>query len=424
MSLCSKEEPKNKIGKDHNQILNYLVPTPLVMANGSTDVLQKSRKGFATKGGSFIKPATPAMISKAPQTHPTVPSEVNVVVIPPPVESIGPVRTIDHPAPLEQRSAAEVVSSRAPLSYEGLVQLRKAASIKRTQEGSHYAENQDKQPSKPMKHILLDDRGPHAPADQHGFRKPSPPAVAPKPKKIASTPTSTTCPQTEKTVMNPQKVRMEALYKLGLLKDQETPTTPNPSQPHQSKWVHPPSCLPPSPQHSDPSSVPDPPYCKPPPVPTAAEPKMRQTHWTSGVVHHSSLSDLTSGTQQSTVKPMTGKSATLERSGQGLSSSLSSHTISDSDRNARNTSLEGTHNNNSRSSILHHTKPHSSSLDMKIDCNDSGQRKRGDSLQRKSPETGIHGQTLSQPVGHSVLVVPRMGEDRREALKKLGLLKD
>lgn len=477
--MCRKAEPMNKISKDHNQILNYLVPTPLVLANVSTNVPPKSRKAFATKGGNSPKPATPAMTSMAPPAHPAVPSEVNVVVIPPPVkEPISPARFRDRPVPKEQKPA-ECASPRGPLSYEGLVQLRKAASMKRSQEGSRTAENQDKQPSKPIKNILLDNRSPHAPVDQHGLRKAGPPAVAPKPKKIPSNiPVSTTCPQTEKTVMNPQKVRMEALYKLGLLKDQESSTTPCPSQPQQLKWVNPPSCPPPPPPPSttrhqpDPSSVPEPPhckpppvpttmdqkissepphckpppvppatadpkmileppFCKPPPVPTTAEPKMRQTHWTSGVVHHRSLSDLAPSTQQLTVKPVTGKSATLERSGPGLSSSISSHTISDGGyKNARNNSSELRHNNNYSSSsnssnILHHTKPRSSTLDMKINCKDSGQRDGGDSLsQRRSSETGVKGQTPSQAVGHSVLVVPRMGDDRKEALRKLGLLKD
>ncbi|XP_041944045.1 specifically androgen-regulated gene protein [Alosa sapidissima] len=419
VSICHKAEPVNRISKDHNQILNYLVPTPLVLASGSTNVLSKPRRGFTPKGGSSPKKTMPAVTSKAPPAHPTIPSEVNVVVIPPPLkETSSPARATDHPAPGEQR-LAECASPRGPLSYEGLVQLRKAASMKKAQEASHTTQSQAKQPAKPIKQILLDDGSPHAQSDQYGVRKPSPPTVAPKPKKIPSNiPTS---PQTDKTVMDPKKVRMEALYKLGLLKDQEASTTP-----HQSKWVRPPTCPPPPPPPHpppDPCSVPEPPFCKPPPVPTTVALKTRQTHWTSGGVHHRSLSDATSGAQQLSVKPVAGKAATLERSGPGMGSSLSSHTVSDSGyRDSKNNPPEWTNNNNN--SVLHNCKPRSSTLDMRKDCKDSGQRDGGSSAQWKSLESGVKRPVLSQPVPHSGLMLPRMGEDRREALRKLGLLKD
>ena len=346
----------NKISKGHNQILNYLVPTPLVLANGSSSVLSKVRKG-----GSSPKPTTAAVNSKA---HPTVPSEVNVLVIPPPVKwNSSPMTAGEHPAQREQKS--ECPSPQGVLSYEGLVQLRKTTSMKRAQEASQTPETQDKQLSKPIKHILLDDKSPHAQADQSAERKPSPPAVAPKPKKFPSNiPRPTTSPQTDKTVMNPQKVRMEALYKLGLLKDPESSTSPSPRQPYHSKWVRPHGCPPPPPppHRSTPSSVPDPPHFKPPTVPATVEPQTGQTHWTNGVVHHRSLSDLTPGPRQLSVKSATGKSATLEHSGLGLGSSLSGQNISVSSyRDAKNNLPQRANTNG----VLQNGQPSSSALDTR-----------------------------------------------------------
>ncbi|KAL2090489.1 hypothetical protein ACEWY4_012752 [Coilia grayii] len=439
-SICHTAEPTDiKLSKDPKQVMTYLVPTPLVLANGSSSVLSKAKNGVVTKGARSPKPALAAVDSQALTDPPSVPSEVNVVVIPPPVKPTSSlVNTRDHAAPLEQEPKPEQelerTPLRGPLSYEGLVQLRKSASVKKAQEASSTPESEDKQPSKPIKHLLLDDTSAHAPTDQSGVRKPVPPAVAPKPKRIPpNIPISPMGPQTDRSPMNPHKVRMEALYKLGLLKDKESSTVPCPSPPDQSNWAQPPGFPPPAPpvpssglEPAPSKAVPTPSGLEPAPskagpTPPAADSRPRHTHWTSGVIHHRSMSDLMALPQPLSVRPGGGKSVTLERSGLGLGSSFSSQSFCDR-RDGKSHLLPRV----TASGIPPSGKPRSMTLDSIKDCSDSaGRLDRSSSLQRRPQESEVKGHVQSQSVAHGVLQTPpRMAEDRREALRKLGLLKN
>lgn len=404
----------NKPGQDHTQVHNYLVPTPLVLANGDNI----SKNGIVPRGLRSPKPTRAAV-----NGHDHTDSHV-FVVLKVTSGTTDYTSLLDHKP--EQERGPERSNPRGPLSYGDLVQLRKAACDRKGQETCATLEDKDKQPSKPIKHIPLECDSTHAPTDQLGTRKPVvPPAVAPKPKRIpTSIPVSPTAPGTDKCPMNPQKVRLEALYKLGLLKDQQSSTAPCPSQPDQCDWARPPGFPPPRPPASKPAL--DPFHSKQGPTPPAAELIARKTtHWTSGVVHHRSMSDMSHIPQPVSARPAGGKSVTLERSGLGLGSSFSSQSFCER-KDGKSTTLIPRAIANG---VLPHGKPRSKTLEsLKDECTGSGsgvgRLDRSASFQTRPQASGVKGHVHSQSATSGVQLPPRMAEERREALRKLGLLKD
>ncbi|KAL0157641.1 hypothetical protein M9458_045717, partial [Cirrhinus mrigala] len=113
-----------------------------------------------------------------------------------------------------------------PLSHTDIESLRKKASMKKTSHlaplmlGHHSASDNPLTPSPSTEHV---------PKDYSDSK--SPPAVAPKPKKLPSNiilkshkdtgATHSLLPQAERPQIDPQRIRMEALKKLGLLKNEE-----------------------------------------------------------------------------------------------------------------------------------------------------------------------------------------------------------
>lgn len=173
------ESPMSSGSPGKNDILNYMVPTPFILAN---------------------RPA------------PQAPSEVNVVVIPPPRKTKSKNDTEE-----ENLNNPSNASRRGPLSYEGLVQLRKTASIRKPEEQLQVPANK----VNPVAQTLPPT------SKEHTSSKPIPPPVAPKPQikhpmNPEGPPNSTNTPHTRALtvddLMNPEKVRLEALCKLGLLK--------------------------------------------------------------------------------------------------------------------------------------------------------------------------------------------------------------
>ncbi|XP_028854604.1 specifically androgen-regulated gene protein [Denticeps clupeoides] len=382
-----KEGQVGKIHKNHNQISNYLVPTPLVLANGTSSILNKARKKSPPNGVNLKKQVSSAS-SKVQQGHRHIPSEANVLVIPPPSISTGKMQPGQ-----EQRS----ISPRGPLSYEGLVQLRKSASMKRAQT-AQASENQTRQPSESAQSQISRE-------GRLSLSKPSPPAVAPKPNKIpsdviiksqesfrrlGSRDPSGGSPLSDEAVMNPQRVRIEALQKLGLLKEQVTNSSP--VQEESSKFQH--TCF----HHLLPTRGPS--NGRPSPACTST----KSAQCSGSIVHHRSMNDLRTVQPYSLcVRSGEVKSATLEHSGMGLGSCLSHQNHSES--SPSNTGVS--HN------LLSPSLNQGSRIDFKETYTDSH-------LSSGSGKTPVP----SPAVSHSTLVVPNMGVDRREALRKLGLLKN
>lgn len=193
------ESPSSYGSPGENDILNYMVPTPFILANIPTSRIKN--------------------LSNAENAKP--PSEVTVVVKPPPHKTKSKNDTHE-----ESLNKPQNVSRRGPLSYEGLVQLRKTTSVRKTNPAEAKPEEQLVSTNKinPVTHTLK------LKSKEHTSSKPIPPPVAPKPKNkppmnpegaaISKTDPNSTHTRTLSVdhLMNPEKVRLEALCKLGLLK--------------------------------------------------------------------------------------------------------------------------------------------------------------------------------------------------------------
>ncbi|KAJ8378046.1 hypothetical protein AAFF_G00249170 [Aldrovandia affinis] len=241
--------------------------------------------------------------------------------------------------------------------------------------------------------------------------KTSPPAVAPKPKRLPSniilkthkspisSPVSSPDPAashaclspSERVMMDPQKVRMEALRKLGLLKEDEVNSGPAHSPLHSPKFHR----FTPS---ESPTST-DPPQSDTAktlhsPAKAPAEPK------SCGGYRERSRSELLAVLRPPPANPKGGKSTTLERSGSADGSSSTGHAPLASDR----------------------------IRDFRAMQSDAPQKSPATAAAEKAIELGdgVRSHKLPRSQGISVLITPhsKSGEERREALRKLGLLKD
>ncbi|CDQ56551.1 unnamed protein product [Oncorhynchus mykiss] len=213
LSASMGQNKLNNVSKYPSDEYGYLVPTPFILANSTSCILSKPRPGIPPNNeNSHPKPQVIALDNTPSQSHPPcVPPEVNVVVIPPPS------KPKDYPC---QRPPP---SPRGPLSYEALVQLRKSASMKRTLQ-SATAETRDwnRQPSSSA-----------VPIDLHHGSTPRDPSVTANPTTDSSAPSLSSSP-TDRHLSDSQKVRKEALQKLGLLRDnnESQPNVGVKAQPH------------------------------------------------------------------------------------------------------------------------------------------------------------------------------------------------
>ncbi|XP_066528993.1 specifically androgen-regulated gene protein [Hoplias malabaricus] len=370
------DDPRMFGSSEHNQILNYLVPTPFVLANNNSHIPPKIESTATKEMTAHMKDMNEA----------NVPSEVNVVVIPPP---------FSNRSNKNEQGRQNDRSARGPLTYEGLVQLRNKVALRKNHED-------EKQP--------LSYQDSNEPRENQNIKN-SPPAVAPKPKKIPSNMTAhnnkgihntdftvnylSTSPGT-KGLLKPEQVRMEALSKLGLLKESEA-KLPSKGHPKPSS-----------------SSVPDLSQSRPlPPCPAVRNQEVSNQPNQGCNIHHCPMTDLpTVPSQLHHAKPAVGKAAAQERSGMGLGCSMSNYRLSDCQSSAVSqkpiqctSQVVGKNFGNIQSGTtpLATVKPQT-----------SGQSSTAHPLSNKP---------LQAP-GLNVMMVPNMGEDRREALRKLGLLKN
>ncbi|XP_056324181.1 specifically androgen-regulated gene protein [Danio aesculapii] len=344
--------------EQNSEILNYMVPTPFVLANHNSKF--QTRHGLAASQKNTASKVT----SESAQIHqeaPRVPPEVNVVVIPPPRKTKSSKETKKEQ---QKNVQSENVAHRGPLSYEALVQLRKSASMRKTNASeANYSTNKDlNEKSQTISQIS----------------KPAPPPVAPKPKKklnqegASGTHKDSSIPYSGDKLMNPEKVRVEALCKLGLLKEDAKICKQLKQSQSQSKPANQTSS-----EHLAYS------------IPARPEEQINQSVQRCSPLHQRSVSDLFTSSSHTQHANMTAKSATLERTGMGLSES-NTNAVSQSHR--------------PRSSTIATNK------DTQMDANESTPRKPFNILSSRT-------KVFSVPV-------PSIGKDRREALRKLGLLKN
>ncbi|XP_070758946.1 specifically androgen-regulated gene protein [Enoplosus armatus] len=371
-SKLNSSQKHIKENVDIKPMQGVLVPTPLVVASSSPcsapsakpDILPD--KNFSSKPHFTPSSKEPGHKHNQKPVAPQVPLEVNVVIPPPTKPRDYSVRIAEGPLP------------RGPLSYEALVHLRRSASTKKTPLCPTIDHTIDLNKRLPVTvegpnlgNLLRSDRY-HSEAS---MSKTGPPVVAPKPKQIPSNisvktqneaSTISDSSYSVKHAKDPQVVRLEALQKLGLLKDQPTnnETVAPLSLPKSHTSLDPtPNTFARGPSNVNPSRSPS--FCHSC-VPT--EPKNRPLQ-SSASFNHYPRHD-----QQPVSVSHPAQSKGLRAAGLERSATLGNH---------RN-------------------------------CPEPRHTTAAQPVPNKS----------SNSVAYTVMVVPGMGADRKEALRKLGLLKD
>ncbi|CAJ1050169.1 specifically androgen-regulated gene protein [Xyrichtys novacula] len=364
---ASKETPRKENG-DVKIMQSYLVPTPLIMAGSSPSTEPRVNPGVPKDRNltskSQVTSSSKELVHKDAQkpVAPQLPLEINVVISPSnkPVER--PVKTPEGPLP------------RGPLSYEALFYLRRTASTKKTplcptidhtiesdKQRPATAEGQNQNPTKSVRFH-----------PEVSISRTSPPVVAPKPPKIPGNVSVKTQKQpfvkdslfNMKHATDPEVVRMEALQKLGLLKDQENTRGAALSAPQSFSTLNRTShgfTGGPSPSRSPSFSQ------------VNVEPKTKPLQ-SSASFHHPPRTD-----QQPVFVSNPPQSTGVKAAGLVRSNTLGNHRFAGNDPE-----------------LPHNTKSTSA---------------------QSSPSKS------SNTVPYTVMMVPGMGVDRREALRKLGLLK-
>ncbi|XP_042348632.1 specifically androgen-regulated gene protein isoform X2 [Plectropomus leopardus] len=414
----------------------------------------------------------------------TATSDMDVGVIPPPSDF----RDEPAPPPQSQRVKDLLTSAGSSVNKPGgpidLELLRQRASSK------SFPVIQEPPNKPPDLSLPAASSGPPTGPPPEPTEPRSPPAVAPKPKKLpaniilkshkaavadgnSSHPVSAS---SDRVLLDPQRVRIEALIKLGLLPADADPGpafSPKLSPKTRRSWAAPPSPVSPAASHTPPSTPSTPSYTRvsspspapvplqaPAPVPppdTSPAPAVLPIEFlpappafsdpVESPLSESELSAVKDASEaavnaQINTPPLIPpaavnhltppkvigvKSATLERSGLGLSSYMASQDFSEGSQGV----------NGERSpSQLRNTRARPASLGSRKEFSSA----HGEGLQIRratSKESDVHrslsgpqhsgdSQKLPRSQGISVLICPRSEneEDRREALKKLGLLRD
>ncbi|XP_030585390.1 specifically androgen-regulated gene protein isoform X2 [Archocentrus centrarchus] len=375
------QKPINK-NADTKPMHSYLVPTPLVVAiSAPCSVLG-------------TKPGTPAVqtVSSKPQFEsknnkpgykdnqkaivPPVPSEADVI----PPSTKPSVRTAEGPLP------------RGPLSYEALAHLRRSASTKKTPlcPTVDHTIDLDKGLSAPVEGPTLRNLPrPDRPWSEVSRSKKSPPVVPPKPKKIPANISAKTQNEASlitdsshsvKNAADPQVVRVEALQKLGLLKDQE---------PENDKVAP----LPPPKLNSSLDVTTDrftrgPANCNPSRSELFCNSQVPKESKNRPLQTSANLHQYTRHNQQPVSASHPAQSYGQRTANPERSATLENHRSS---------------GNCSEPQSIKSAKP---------------------AMMTATTAAPPVPQKTSNLVGYTVMVVPGMGGDRKEALKKLGLLKD
>lgn len=361
----SEEPIREKVDSKPKQ--SYLVPTPLVVASSSTCSVFRAKPGVPPDKNLCSKPQLTPSSNKSGNQHnykPQVPLEVNVGIPPSTKPRDYPVRTAEGPLP------------RGPLSYEALVHLRRSASTKKTPLCPTVDHTIDLD-----KHSPVIVEGPnHSEASKS---KMGPPVVAPKPKRIPANISAMTqneaCLTSDssysvKHATDPNVVRLEALQKLGLLNDQQPENEAAAHPKSQSSLDPTPNRFVRGPANINPSRSPS--FCY---SQMSTEPKTKPLQ-SSASFHHYSRRDQQSASASYPDQPSGSKAAGLERS-----------TTLDNHRNGGY-------------------------------CPEPRHIAAAEPVKTTAAPPVPH--KPSNSVGYTVMVVPGMGADRKEALRKLGLLKD
>ncbi|XP_029291864.1 specifically androgen-regulated gene protein-like isoform X1 [Cottoperca gobio] len=407
-------------------------------------------------------------------------SETDVGVIPPPSDFM------DEPGlPPQQQKVKSLppsagISNNQPGATIDLEQLRQRASETRTSVSSPVIKEP---PNKPPE-LSLPAVSPGLLISPPEAAEPrSPPAVAPKPKKLPSNiilkshksavagsdGTSGHSVPNDRLLSEPQRIRIEALRKLGLLPqaDSGPALSPKLSPKTRRSWAAPPSPISTAAPHTPPLTPSYTQFNSPPPAsvplqspaavstsatspapavqpaevlaaPAAFSDSVEPPLSDNGLPAVKDASEATVNAQVNTpslppialvkhlTPPKVFKSATLERSGPGLSNYMANQ---DSNEAGGEQSPSQRRNNRPRPASLGSGKEFISIQGERSQV--ARATSKEPDLRRTLPAVTAfqhsgHSQKLPRSQGISVLICPRAEneEERREALKKLGLIKD
>ncbi|XP_052397296.1 specifically androgen-regulated gene protein [Carassius gibelio] len=242
----------------------------------------------------------------------------------------------------------------------------------------------------------------------------SPPAVAPKPKKLPSNiiikshkdpgPMHSLLPQTERAPMDPQKTRMEALKKLGLLKNEEVETG------HGMSLSHSPTFRAKKPQSLCNPTEPAQELSRLSESPVPGDVQLLADH-----LKHQDAKSREGSLKNQPTRSYEIKTASLERT--------RSRTVADpapQTTNPDRTQVELSPGQLRKSRVRPPSVGSAKDFGIGHHADDSTK-----SLNAAAVQPGNDGQKLPRS-GISVMISPhsKNGENRREALKKLGLLRD
>ncbi|KAM9351175.1 specifically androgen-regulated gene protein [Symphorus nematophorus] len=402
--------------------------------------------------------------------------EIDLGLIPPPSDFRDEPKP--PPPPPQPLSAKDLLSSAAISNNKAasvdLEQLRQRASVKTASVSTPLTPEPPNKP--PELSPVTVNSCPQMIPPPEAIEPKSPPAVAPKPKKLpaniilkshkaaaADTNAGHSLPTNgDRLLLDPQRVRLEALRKLGLLKSEDADSGPSLSPKHSPKtrrsWAAPSSPISPPAPHTppmtpsytrlnspSPASVPhqSPAVVSPsgpstalavlPPDILPAPPAFSD----GPVLSDSAVKDLSEATVNmlprtppaliKQLTPLKTKSASLERSGLGLSSYMTGPDFSEAGQGIIGKQSP---------SHLRNTRPRPASLGNAKEFSGAqgegsqlgGATSKEPNLQRSLPpfQPPADSQKLPRSQGISVLICPRSenGDDRREALRRLGLLRD
>lgn len=360
LSDLQKIPSEEKEDTDLPPLWNHVVPAPFTSASNHPCSSSTAKPEVTSKQNLHSKPLLNASSQPSENKHeipaaPPLPLEVNAAILPLTKPRHFFMKTTEGPLP------------RGPLSYDALVYLRKSTSTKKTPlcPTVDHTIDSGNEPPVAVEGLKL---GSSRPRSQAGAAK-CPPALPPKPKILltqASVETENKAPipsdssYSLKHVTDPEVVRLEALQKLGLLKEEEAERdTLGPLPPCRShSLLHPP----------------------------------RNPSFSPSQVHSESKSRCVRSRCEQQPCSVPQQFQTDEGAATGLQ-------------------LSASQQNHKTVGPCPEERP----------CTDSGSVK---STPAAPPAVPPKPQSTSNAVGYSVMVVPGMGADRKEALRKLGLLKN
>lgn len=315
--------------------------------------------------------------------------------------------------PTEMTKSDPECTSSEPLSHNVIENLRKKASLKKAPHLTPLMVAQQSAADKPLTPSPSSEHSPAVPKE-YGDPK-SPPAVAPKPKKLPSNiilkshkdpgTTHSLLPQTERAQMDPQKIRMEALKKLGLLKNEEIETDHGVSPSHSPTFK----------AKTRPQS-----FCNPT-EPIQEQSRLSESpvpddvHLLADTLKHQDEKRQEDLLKKRPTRSYEIKTASLERTRSRTATDPAPQTT-----NPKRTQVELSPGQLRKSRARPISAGSAKDFGIGHQVEDSTK-----SLQAAAVQPGNDGQKLPRS-GISVMISPhgKNGENRREALKKLGLLRD